>query len=133
MRRGFLTPSQDAAAASNASNASDSDIPAGLPHDDSDEDEVSGPFCTNKLYILPVPYVYFQFLRTERRIEEIETEFLVYDAQDNPTVRFGPAPSLLGTRRYNYNPDSQWDGDADAYSTRDTYPNVSAWELYSAA
>ena len=79
---------------------------------------------------------YFQFLRSERRIEEVESEFLVYDSDNNGTlfpVRYGPAPSLLGTRRYNYNPNSEWDADAEPYSWRDTYDNAPAWELHASA
>ena len=79
---------------------------------------------------------YFQFLRSARRIEEVESEFLMYDTDSNGAlfpVRQGPAPSLLGTRRYNYNPDSWWNPDVEPYSSRDTYHNVPAWELHASA
>ena len=79
---------------------------------------------------------YFQFLRTARRIEEIVSEFLMWDEDSNGAlvpVRFGPAPTLLGTRRYNFNQASEWDYDEAPYSEKDTYYNVPAVELHASA
>ena len=44
---------------------------------------------------------YFQFLRSERRITEVDD----YWAPDVTPWNHGPAPSLLGTRKYDY----EWD------------------------
>ena len=79
---------------------------------------------------------HFQFLRSEKRIEEIQSEFLewgVYsDGTELPT-RYGAAPTLLATRRYNFNRASLWDCDEEEYSDHDTYYNVSADGMHASA
>ena len=79
---------------------------------------------------------HFQFLRSESRIEEIESEFLVWRRNSDGTeipIRYGVAPSLLATRRYNFNPASLLYHDEEEYSMDDTYFNVSAEELHASA
>ena len=63
----------------------------------------------------------FQFLRTEHRMEEVEFDW----GPDETPMNAGPAPTLLGTRMYHYQPDS------DTYY--DTYYNHSPDTLLDSA